>query len=133
MKPTFIVVDDDSLHNMLCSLLIKKSFVKADVDTFTNPETALGYMLNAYSETDAPDTIVFLDINMPILSGWEFLDAFDKFDDQLKKKFRIHMLSSSIDPYDRRRSKGNKNVLSYIEKPLTTAKLESVIIEQLKF
>ena len=58
---------------------------------------------------------------MPSLDGWEFLDVFEQFDQEIKRHFKIYMLSSSVDHRDRERALSNKNVYAYIEKPFTVA------------
>jgi CheY-like chemotaxis protein len=115
----FIVVDDDFINNMLCRFIIETVIPEADIQTYTDPETALTYIGSAYANADALTTVLFLDINMPTLTGWEFLEAFEQFDPSVKEKLRVYMLSSSVDPNDKERATGNKNVLEYVEKPLT--------------
>jgi len=66
---------------------------------------------------------------MPIWSGWDFLDNFEKLDDKIKKQIRIYMLSSSVDPGDEQRAGKNKNVADYIEKPLTQEIIHSILKE----
>ncbi|MNL74351.1 hypothetical protein D3C87_1999770 [compost metagenome] len=56
---------------------------------------------------------------MPILSGWDFLEVFDDFDDNIKEQIKIYILSSSIDQNDKDSAASNKNISAYIEKPLT--------------
>jgi two-component SAPR family response regulator len=126
MGQKFIVVDDDFINNMLCRFIIEKAFPGADIQTYTEPETALVYIQATCSGIHSGDTVLFLDINMPTLTGWEFLDAFEKFDEDIKEKLKIYMLSSSVDPQDKARAVGNKNVLDYMEKPLSREALERV-------
>jgi CheY-like chemotaxis protein len=126
MLPDFIIVDDDPINNMLCQLIIEQEFSKASVQSFTDPCIALAYIESTYANAHAPDAILFLDINMPALSGWEFLDAFELFAPAIKKRLKIYMLSSSVDPTDKERADRNANVLSYIEKPLTTKSVDYV-------
>jgi CheY-like chemotaxis protein len=64
---------------------------------------------------------------MPIWSGWDFVEHFDKLDENIKNRFKIYMLSSSIDNNDKQRAMDNKNVVDYIEKPLTKEKVFSLL------
>jgi response regulator RpfG family c-di-GMP phosphodiesterase len=64
---------------------------------------------------------------MPKITGWQFLDAFELFDPSLKERLNIYVLSSSIDRRDKDRAARNKNVLDYIEKPLSTSILEKLL------
>lgn len=66
-------------------------------------------------------------INMPTMSGWEFLDKFESLDKKIKNQFRIYIMSSSIDPSDRQKAGKNKNVEDYIEKPLSEEIVISIL------
>ena len=118
MNKNFIVVDDDSVNNLICRKVIKLVFPEADVLTFTNPEKALLFIKSIYTYSPGKTTIVLLDINMPILSGWDFLEKFEGFDANIKEQLKIYMLSSSTDQLDKDLANENKNVCGYIEKPL---------------
>jgi two-component SAPR family response regulator len=118
MNKKFIVVDDDSVNNLICRKVIKNVFPEAVVLTFTNPETALTYIKSIYFDSCGKATILLLDINMPILSGWDFLEEFEGFDANIKEQLKIYMLSSSTDQLDKDLANENKNVCGYIEKPL---------------
>jgi CheY-like chemotaxis protein len=115
----FILVDDDYVSNLIGKKIITKVFPHADVQTFLEPAEALIYIQSAYSGGEANDAILLLDINMPVLSGWDFLDAFEKFDNRIKERVKIYMLSSSVAPHDKDRAAANKNVSGYLEKPLS--------------
>lgn len=123
----FIVLDDNLDNNLICAKIIKKVFPEAYVLTFSDPDIAIAYIISTYNKKNAPDAVLFLDINMPILSGWEFLDAFDQFDIRVKAHLKIYMLSSSFDSGDKLRAAQNKNVIGYFEKPLTRDKVQSVV------
>jgi len=122
----FIIVDNDPVNNLLCSLAIKDAAVSADILAFTNPFKAFEY-ISEYNESDNSMNILLLDINMPIWSGWDFADHFEKLDEKIKKRFKIYMLSSSIDNDDKLKALENKNVVDYIEKPLTEEKVFSLL------
>ena len=122
----FIIVDNDPVNNLLCSLAIKDAAGNADILAFTNPFKAFEY-ISAYNESNNSRNILLLDINMPIWSGWDFADHFEKLDEKIKKRFKIYMLSSSIDNDDKLRALENKNVVDYIEKPLTEEKVFSLL------
>lgn len=124
MKHHFIIVDNDPVNNMLCDLAIKDAVNDAGIIAFTHPQAAFEYISSA---TESNNSILLLDINMPIWSGWDFVNHFDKLDDNIRKRFKIYMLSSSIDNNDKLRAAENKNVEGYIEKPLTGEKVASLL------
>lgn len=130
LKAKFIVVDDDYINNELCRINIEEVFPEASIETFTVPEAALLYIKSTVGDVNALGSILFLDINMPTLSGWDFLEAYELFDEQIKNKISIYMLSSSVDYRDKKRATDNKNVLGYFEKPLTAENIKEVIKKQ---
>ncbi len=91
------------------------------------PHEGLEYIKLNYTKPDAPATILFVDQNMPVTTGWEFIDLFDKFDVRIKKLFKIYMLSSSINNNDIARACANENIVNYIVKPLTDEKINFLI------
>lgn len=118
-KYRFIAIDDDSVNNMICKLTIEMVSNKSEVVTFTNPALGFDFIMNEYgSKHDQHQTVLLLDINMPVMSGWEFLERFDNMGDDVKKLFKIYILSSSVDPRDKQRSYANKNVKAFLVKPL---------------
>jgi CheY-like chemotaxis protein len=76
--------------------------------------------------------LLLLDINMPIMSGWEFLEMFDNLDFEVKDRVKICILSSSIDERDKVRSYANKNVLEFLVKPLTDKDIQRLTMMELK-
>lgn len=115
----FIAIDDDPVNNMICKLTIEMVASKPEIVTFTNPSQGFDYIVNEYAtKQEQRETVLLLDINMPVMSGWEFLERFDNLNDEVKKMFRIFILSSSVDPRDKQRSYANKNVKAFMVKPL---------------
>ncbi len=69
---------------------------------------------------------------MPTWSGWDFLDNFEKLDEKIKSQIKIYILSSSIDASDKHRARENKNVVDYIEKPLSEKTVFSMLEQKWK-
>jgi len=122
----FILVDDDDLTNLIHDMTLKDALgEKVLVETFEKPEEALEFIQNTYTENSDP-TILFLDINMPGINGWEFLERYEKFSAAVKSQLNIYILSSSVDPRDVRRAEENKNVLGFLSKPLSAENISSI-------
>jgi CheY-like chemotaxis protein len=114
----FLLIDDDPVQTTICKITLKQAGIGAEIVAFTLPEKALEYIAAEYAANQVQTTI-FLDINMPLLSGWDVLERFGKFTPAVKANFSIYMLSSSIDPSDRLRSELYPEVHGYIEKPIS--------------
>ena len=126
MPNRFIIIDNDPVNNLLCTLTIKDVQDTAEIQTFNFPVKGFKYLAKEYANTTNP-TVLLLDINMPTWSGWDFLDNFEKLDDKIKKQIKIYILSSSIDANDKQRASENKNVVDYIEKPLSEKRVFAML------
>jgi CheY-like chemotaxis protein len=107
--------------------MILKMHPDAMFHEFVDPENALIHIRAFHSRSSDGDTIIFLDINMPIINGWEFLEIFENFSPVIKSNVKIYMLSSSVDARDKQRAATNINVQDYIEKPLSIDKLSLLL------
>lgn len=118
----FIVVDDDRSNNLICEYSLRRFSAIPEIKTYLDPELALHFIREAYADlqSDTP-TMLLLDINMPILSGWDFLEIFKDLPDVVKQQFTIYILSSSIDQRDQERAITNPLVTGFLSKPLSTA------------
>ena len=114
----FVLVDDDAINNMLSEILIEDAFPNAKIISFLEPEEAIEYFVNYIPEENNRKTILFLDINMPLTTGWEFLERLDLRGVKKYDSLHIYMLSSSVNEEDLKKTELNKNITSFIEKPL---------------
>jgi response regulator RpfG family c-di-GMP phosphodiesterase len=128
----FILIDDDPMNNLICKLTIEMTLGQTDVKAFVNAENGLDYFQTEFSSVKDVSALVLLDINMPSMSGWEFLEMFDNLDYDVKERVRICILSSSIDDRDRERSYSNKNVADFLVKPLTDKDILRITSPELK-
>ena len=126
MPIRFIIIDNDPVNNLLCTLTIRDVQDAAEIQTFNSPVNGFKYLAEKHADTNN-HTVLLLDINMPAWSGWDFLDNFEKLDDKIKKQTKIYILSSSIDVNDKHRAGENKNVMDYIEKPLSEKTVLSML------
>ncbi|HJS00646.1 MAG TPA: response regulator [Flavobacterium sp.] len=118
-----LCVDDDPITLMLCKKVITKASFSNTIITAKNGEEALQYfdsLLTEEEENKIPE-LIFLDLNMPVMDGWEFLDNFstEKYS-QLHQFTKIVVLSSTIDPEDLNKSKKYEMVIDFLSKPITT-------------
>ena len=121
-----IVLDDDSINNMFCRYIIKEALEeKSEIVMFTSPQKALIY-INAEYAINGISTVLFLDINMPVLSGWDVLDELSKTTSAVKENITVYMLSSSVDPNDKKRADEFDMVNGFYEKPLTVEAVHDI-------
>ena len=125
---TVLLVDDDNMTNYLHQRVISKAEMCSDVKVAKNGQEGIEKLLDLNKSVGSKDdtVVVFLDLNMPILDGWGFLKEYENQKENLKFKTKIFVLSSSINPDDKERAEGNKNVAQYIYKPLTTSSLKTL-------
>lgn len=122
----YLLVDDDSVHNHICTAGIKKYHPEAAVTSFTDPAAALAFIKNEYLPAGPGNIILLLDLNMPMISGWEFLAELDTLEEQMKRLFDVYILTSSIDERDREKAWSNNMICGFMEKPLTAYQLDSM-------
>ena len=116
------LIDDDTIQNHLVKMTIKKIDREIDLTFFSNPILALDF-LSKISDIDSNPDIILLDLNMPELSGWQFLEQYAKFPITSK----VAILSSTIDANDVEKSKTIPLVFHFCHKPLTPEKLIEIL------
>jgi len=121
----YIIVDDDPLNNTICSLMLKRALYDVGIETFALPWEGLVFIQNNINGL-MPHSVVFLDIHMPTLTAWGFLEHYENFSEEIKKRISIYLLSSSISQRDRDKAKNYKSVKGFVSKPLTTETILSI-------
>ena len=117
-----VLIDDDPINNLINKRLIVKLNLSPTVIEFLEAEKALSYIA---STDEIKKTLILLDINMPVMNGWDFLCNYAELEN--KRKDMIIMLSSSIDHQDRQKSREFNYVKGFIEKPLTREKIAKIL------
>ena len=118
-----LLVDDDQLNNLINTRIITK-FSDYTVDSFTSGREGLKYLQAC--EPELFPEIIFLDINIPVMDGWEFLEELQKFPENAMQNTAVIMLTSSIDVNDIEKAKHYKIVREFMSKPLTLESLRLV-------
>ena len=114
MFRTCMLIDDNPLDNYINTKIIERNNFASEVVMVARPEEAV----NLLREGKVKPDIIFLDIRMPVMDGFQFLEEYDKLNID-KHTIKIVMLSSSINPHDIQRAESNKYVSRYITKTLT--------------
>lgn len=127
MLESVLCVDDDHITLMLCKMVISKTSFSKEIATAKNGEEALKCfdstkITNSINNTE----LIFLDLNMPLMDGWGFLDSFSTSKYAEFHNTKIIILSSTIDPDDLEKSKKYPLVIDFFSKPITKEMLESL-------
>lgn len=113
---TIYLIDDQPIANFITKKLLELEGYKGCIKSFTDPVKAF----EALKEVE--NSLIFLDLNMPVMDGWQFLEKFSS--EELKHK--VIVLTSSTSKFDRDRAKEYEAVVRYMEKPLTKAKFAKI-------
>ncbi|MFT7155359.1 MAG: CheY-like chemotaxis protein [Parvicella sp.] len=121
------IIDDDEIYQFTIIRIIKGILPSAKIVCFADGEEAIDYLtVNINVEANLPD-LIFLDNNMPIMDGWQFMEEYSRIENEIKKKALINMVSSSANPVDIEKSKTIQQISEYIVKPIKTDKVKAII------
>jgi len=123
MIKQILLIDDDPIINFIHSKIIQRKFPDTAILIFENGHKGLMHIKNNPTNS----YLIFLDLNMPEMNGWEFLSAISL--EFAEVTLQIHIVTSSIDPEDRKESKNYKQILSFLTKPLKAEKLETIVFD----
>jgi CheY-like chemotaxis protein len=118
---TCLLIDDNYIDNFVTRKIIEGSNFAESIVVVRSATEAI----TSLSEGKILPDVIFLDVRMPLMSGFEFLEEYDKININ-KSDIKIFMLSSSLDPMDMRKSSDNKYITQFIHKPLTQKALEEL-------
>jgi len=123
-----MLVDDNELDNFINQKLIESEHYAKKVLVYQSAVAALDFLKSKSSIPNELPEVIFLDIQMPGMDGFGFLDEFDKLNDTIKQKCRIIMLSTSESFKDLNRANQNKYVYKFLNKPLNLSVLNAVLV-----
>lgn len=126
-----MLVDDNDTDNFISKRIIEITKFANRVEVKNSGKSALDYLRENQDNVDNLPNLIFLDINMPIVDGFVFLYEFEKFNDLIKDKCKVIILSSSDNKRDIDKIVNNNHVIKFITKPLTETALEEVKINNL--
>ncbi len=123
-----MLIDDNEIDNIINEKIIEATNFAENILKFQTGQEALEYLSSNQDNLSELPEIVFLDINMPIMDGFQFLEDFEKFSQDVHERCKIIMLSSSISPKDIDRAASSKLVKKYLNKPLKPRYLEAIVL-----
>jgi len=129
-KKTIWVVDDDAIYQTIINKLIQKSEAFSAHSSFTNGKEAIITLKKMLGNVNSLPDIILLDINMPVMDGWEFMEEIKMIKSKIDKHIIIYIVSSSIALEDKNKSKTFTDIVGYISKPVTIEDLVSIVSNQ---
>lgn len=118
-----LLIDDDESTNFLNEMIIRETGIQTHVQSVMSGKEGLDYLTCqgdfAHNKNYPQPGIIFLDINMPAMNGWEFLQAYESLPENQKARLVVAMLTTSLNPDDQERGTQNKDVKTFCHKPLT--------------
>lgn len=129
---TVILIDDDGLSNYVSEMTIKVNNFGKEIFTFMTAKGAFSFLEKAVENEGIIQfpAVIFLDITMPELDGWDFLNAYRILPVKIKEKLQLYILSSSVDERDILKSKLHPDVCGFISKPLSREILSTIKVKE---
>ena len=127
MAQDIFLIDDDGLVNFLNQEIIKYSYPNKNIRSFDSATAALEVLQDIIKTSNATlPQLILLDINMPVMDGWEFLDEFEQLPKSQLENCKVIIHTSSIDPRDIAKAKTYHSVVDYLSKPLNIHSLSKI-------
>lgn len=124
------VVDDDKVHHFIIKKLLEKNLIQTNVSFFENGYEALNDLKIKLDKGDALPDLILLDINMPVLDGWQFLEEFNQMNAAVSDKITICVVSSSEDYFNSEMiEQFRSSIANYYVKPMTSDMVKSIFLE----
>jgi CheY-like chemotaxis protein len=123
---TIMIIEDNPIDLYISSRVILKNNFTENLLKYSSAQLALDYLIENQDIEDLLPNLILIDIHMPIMTGFEFMDIYNLFSAKLKKNCEIYVLSSTIDELDIKKVDDDTNIKSFHEKPITKEFLESI-------
>ncbi len=124
MRKKIAIVDDDDIFQFTVKMQLEKLGLAEEVMVFSEGQEAIDFIQSA--DMNELPALLLLDINMPIVDGWDFLELFKNVPEEKQQVVEILMLSSSINPDDVKRAEANPFVVDYVTKPISDAEIMKI-------
>lgn len=126
-KLNFIVIDDSKLDCFIAEKIIRNTGMSDDVKSFTDAREALAYIKDKPAGS-TNKTVLIVDIQMPVMNGFEFIEALEQLPQDVQNDYLVYVLSSSINENDLNRVRSYKSVKHFLNKPLNSNTLTALLL-----
>jgi CheY-like chemotaxis protein len=120
------IIDDDEIYLFSVKKVIEVNKLSDKVLEFKNGQEALAFFNQYHNNDELLPDVIFLDINMPVMNGWEFIEEFRKIRQNISKAITVYVVSSSVDKTDVDKARSLPSVHDYLTKPITASQLKSI-------
>ncbi|MCZ4409699.1 response regulator [Cryomorphaceae bacterium 1068] len=124
MLNSVIIIDDDSISILVTETMMRKNDFAKQIITFEQPQKALDFFKTEYSWDQGAPEYIFLDVEMPEIDAWEFMDSYKQIDPSIQKRKHIILLSATFNPDDETKARTHPMVMELITKPVNGHILE---------
>jgi CheY-like chemotaxis protein len=128
-RPLIAIIDDDKIYKFMLTRIINDNKLAERIITFSDGEKAIQYLTDNKANNEHIPDIIFLDVNMPIMDGWQFIEEYASLKTKIEKKVDIFMLSSSVNPIDIERANKINEISDYIIKPMKLEEVKRILID----
>ena len=125
-KVNLLVIDDDDINIFIIKKIVEKTGLNINMVSKGNGQLALDYIKEILLNPSEFPQLMLIDINMPIMNGWEFVEAYQKL--EVEQKVEMYILSSSVYENDIEKTKSYPSVKGFISKPLSIERLKELVI-----
>ena len=127
-----LLIDDDEPTNFLHKIIIEQHGCAQKIETVRSSMEALEFLKKRIDSSYPHPDLIFLDINMPMMDGWEFLEEYKKLQNDQKGRVVIVMLTTSLNPADKQKAEEFKEIDGFRNKPLTEEMLDDIMVDSFK-
>lgn len=118
-KHIVCLIDDDNIYQYTARVILESTGLAKQIHSFYDGKEALNYFIEQLpANAEALPDVIFLDINMPVMNGWEFLEEYNKLVTSFPKPITVYVVSSSVNSTDMQRSRSYTSVADYLVKPV---------------
>ena len=121
------IVDDDDVYQYTITRALKSDRLVKKILVFSDGEEALDFVTDNIGKKENLPDVIFLDVNMPIMDGWQFLEEYVKIKPRVGKQITIYMVTSSVDPVDVEKAEKFQEISDYLVKPIQPDQLRELV------